>query len=269
MNRLRSNNEPGKSSVLDEYFDDYPSAVNAFRIFDGEWSSAVPGFSTGKVELFNDHRVRWMESQVDSFAGKSILEIGPLEGGHTYMLEQAGARVTAFEANARAYLKCLIVKETFGLRARFRLGDAVKYLNDCPERYDFALASGILYHLANPIELLSLMSRVTDCLGIWTHYYDAEVIQAQPQLRAKFDAAPVSLRFGDFEAMLYRYHYQAALEWSGFCGGSRSTSFWFTKDSLISILTKLGFDVSIGDDSKTHSNGPCLLLLAKKLSPTG
>ena len=49
-------------------------------------------------------------------AGFGILELGPLEGAHTYRLEQLGAeRILAIEANVEAYLKCLIVKEILGL----------------------------------------------------------------------------------------------------------------------------------------------------------
>ncbi len=36
----------------------------------------------------------------------NILELGPLEGAHTYQL-----RILAIEANAEAFLKCLVVKE--------------------------------------------------------------------------------------------------------------------------------------------------------------
>ena len=45
------------------------------------------------------------------------------------------ASITAIEANRRAYLKCLVMKETLGLtRTRFLLGDFVEYLRASPGR---------------------------------------------------------------------------------------------------------------------------------------
>ena len=62
--------------------------------------------------------------------GFRILELGPLEGAHTYQLEKLGAaEIVAIEANKEAFLKCLIIKELAQLeRARFLLGDFVTYL---------------------------------------------------------------------------------------------------------------------------------------------
>ena len=53
-----------------------------------------------------------------------MLELGPLEGAHTYMLDRAGAsEVVAIEGNTRAFLKCLITKELLSMpSARFLVG---------------------------------------------------------------------------------------------------------------------------------------------------
>ena len=66
-------------------------------------------------------------AEIGGVTEKTILELGPLEGGHSYMLDRAGAaQVVAIEGNARAYLKCLIVKELLGLpRVQFLCGDSV------------------------------------------------------------------------------------------------------------------------------------------------
>ena len=43
--------------------------------------------------------------------GRRVLELGPLEGGHSYMLQRAGAaRVLAIEANTRAFLKFYAIR---------------------------------------------------------------------------------------------------------------------------------------------------------------
>ena len=65
-----------------------------------------------------------------AWAGFACLELGPLEAGHSYILDRAGAlEVLAIEANRRAFLKCLVVKEMIGLPSvRFVLGDFNEFL---------------------------------------------------------------------------------------------------------------------------------------------
>ncbi len=41
--------------------------------------------------------------------------------------------------------------------------------------YDIVFASGVLYHMEKPIELLDLISRVSDKIFIWTQYYDERI----------------------------------------------------------------------------------------------
>ena len=45
----------------------------------------------------------WALSLLGSIEGQSVLELGPLEGGHTYMLHKAGANITSIEANKRGF----------------------------------------------------------------------------------------------------------------------------------------------------------------------
>src|SRR5688572_15155391 len=92
-------------SILDEYVSFEPSFTAPFDLFKGEWASIVPGYGGGFAELFDDARVRWIEEQMGGFAGKRILELGPLEGGHSYMMAKAGGIVTSIEANIRAFMK--------------------------------------------------------------------------------------------------------------------------------------------------------------------
>ena len=118
--------------TLDQYVDHAPSDQAALDMFEGEWASLIPGFqSSGWAPLFQDERVQWFDSQCGGFAGKKVLELGPLEGGHTYMLWKSGASpIISIESNKKAYLKCLITKELVGYDAKFLLGDFTKYLQN-------------------------------------------------------------------------------------------------------------------------------------------
>lgn len=85
-----------------------PSEQNAFDLFPTAWSSSFDGVNTsGNFRGTDDARLAWLFQNVD-LRQKSVLELGPLEAAHTYMLEKAGASVLAIESNKGAFLRCLI-----------------------------------------------------------------------------------------------------------------------------------------------------------------
>lgn len=190
----------------------------------------------------------------------------PLEGGHTYMLEQLGAqRVTSIEANSRAYLKCLIAGELLRLqRVDFLFGDFIAYLRSTDERYDAVIASGVLYHMQNPVELIELLSNVTDRIFLWTHYFDREVAAAKEELAAKFSDS-YAAEYKGFRHTLQRYHYGEALGWQGFCGGATGFTHWLSREDILACIEHFGFnDIRIKFDHLDHPNGPALALVAMR-----
>lgn len=253
----------GKTSqFLDLYSHDAPSPAVAFNIFKNEWSSAVPGFETGKSPLFDDFRIKWLETQLGSFENKRVLELGPLEGGQTYMMERAGANVLAIEANQRAFLKCLVVKNALKLKAEFLYGDFRPYLQTVePGSFDFVTAIGVLYHMAEPVKLLHNIARVSNVFGVWTHYYDRDIIGEK---KLRFDPKPQIQVVDGKSVDAYRQHYLASVAAPGFCGGSAPTSFWLTKSGLLQFVESLGFEITVGDENLNHPNGPCILFFAKR-----
>lgn len=257
--------------ILDAYVMKTPSGQNALDIFSGEWSSELPahfGLTTtpGSAKLFEDSRVAWAKDVLGGFEGRRVLEMGPLEGGHSYLLEEAGAsEIIAIEANTRAFLKCLCIKEVLGLkRVKFLLGDFSSYLREGEHRFDLVMASGVLYHMDNPVELLDLISRASGAVYLWTHYYDPQIISDNPNLAHKFSP----LESFDYQGVGYEIavqSYKDSLGWSGFCGGSLPTSKWLTRDSLMRALHTFGFTrIEVSFEQPDHPNGPCLALCAMK-----
>ena len=174
-------------------------------------------------------------------------------------------KVISIEANIRAILKCLCIKEVLKLdRVEFKLGDFMSFLDNCNSKYDMVFASGVLYHMEEPVHLLKLISRTTDRLFIWTHYYDQEVILNREELRQKF--SPVSSF--EYDGVPYEYStqsYKDALGWSGFCGGPQPLTDWLTRDSIIKALGQFGFtDIQINFDLLDHPNGPAFAICARK-----
>jgi hypothetical protein len=260
------------TSILDEYVKAAPNDQNALDIFVGEWSSKMPAkrheLRAGQIPLFEDERIVWAEKQIGGFRDCKILELGPLEAGHTYMLETMGAKsILSIEANTHAYLKCLIAKEVLQLKCtRFLLGDFVSYLKTAEESFDICLASGVLYHTTNPAELIYLISRISKKVIIWTHYYDQEIIRRSPNLLHRFlKSQPVMQEYRGFKHTLHKYLYKDALVWTGFCGGGNPYSHWMSKDDILSCLNKFGFDdLRIGLENPAHPNGPSFCVVGQR-----
>ncbi|MDG2168232.1 MAG: class I SAM-dependent methyltransferase, partial [Opitutales bacterium] len=198
-----------KSSPSQNYIKSYPTDQNAIDIFKSEWSSKFPesfGIESGAVaDLFDDQRIIWAEEKDISFKDKSILELGPLEAGHTWMMDQRGAReILAIEAHERAYLKCLVVKEIGKISsARFLHGNFDEYLTTNKQKFDICLASGVLYHSPDPT---SLLEQICNCCGtiiLWTHYFDkAEILKHGPELLERFKE-PYSISYKELNVTHY------------------------------------------------------------------
>jgi hypothetical protein len=256
------------------FFGVAPSDQNALDLFAGEWSSQPPAIrpelKAGATPLFDDPRIAWahhrlMEMGLEGgISARDVLELGPLEGGHTYLLDQLGAKsITAVEANARAYLKCLIAKETFGMpRAHFLLGDCLKHLRTAPRVYDVGIACGILYHLTNPVELLDLMAQRCDSLFLWTVFYDPEFVAQNPVPGAKFSEV-IEMEHGGFKHVVHRFNYGPSLDWKGFCGGGDVYSYWMEKEQILGALRHFGF-TQFRSEQHPNVHGSALMVAARK-----
>lgn len=258
-------------TILDAYVTKAPTAQSAVDIFAGEWVSRFPeeyaALDTGELSLCHDPRIAWGLDELGGVRGESVLEIGPLEAGHSYMLEQAGAAsVCAVESNTRAYLKCLVFKEIVGLtRTRFLLGDALEHLRSGKHEYGFVLASGVLYHMRNPVEFIELISQATDRVLLWTHYFDAERIAANPAISSKFSGETDEVEHGGFRASLHRQDYTDTLADPRFCGGGAGFSQWMKRDAILDCLRHFGFDrLKVEFEEPEHGNGPCFSIAAAR-----
>jgi hypothetical protein len=256
-------------TILDSYVTAAPSPQNALDIFQGEWASRLPavlGLNAGEVPLFEDGRVMWAFQESGGVADQSVVELGPLEAGHSYMLQEIGkaGSVTAVEANTRAYLKCLIVKETLNLsKCHFLCGDFIGFLEGNTQQFDFALAAGVLYHMTRPARLLSLLSRCTRRVYVWTHYY-SDFISQRDYLRDRFVSSESAVEDG-FRHTLYRQEYREALQTKSYCGGSNQYSNWMNRSDILDCLRHFGFDdIRISHEIPEHPHGPCFSVLAMK-----
>ncbi len=257
-----------RSSVLDLYVDGVPSPAKVAALFQDQWLSKLPaeiGLAGGPIDLFDDARIHRLLSAID-IDGQKVLELGPLEAGHTTHLLRAGAaHVTAIEGNSLAFLKCLAVKEALGLEnVRFLLGDFVAYLRERRHSFDVGIACGVLYHMQNPVELIELLAHACRHVFLWTHYYDAS-IHAQSTDAASHLLDPQPCSWKGFRHTLVRYEYRGVLQSETFCGGPAPFSHWLPRTDLLAALECFGFaDIRILAEEPDHPHGPSFSLVASR-----
>lgn len=253
---------------FDYYTATTPSLQNAVDAVAG-WNTAfAPQYNVkaGPLAAYNDPRILWAIECFGPLDGCRVLELGPLEGGHTGMLDAAGAQVDAIEANQRAFLRCLITKEILELkRTKFWLGNFVKALEDWDRSYDFIIACGVLYHQKDPLHLLELVAKRTNSAYFWTHVVSEESMPPSDPRRIVIDPVVESHDFHGVRVRAYRRTYANAEESVTFCGGIGDEHRWLNRDDLLEALRAVGFnDIKLAHDEPDHRYGPALSIFARK-----
>lgn len=257
------------ADVLERYVKGLPSAQQAIDLLPG-WSGAMPpesGLRAGSAALYADTRIAWLLSECFNARGRSVLELGPLEGLHSYMLHHSGAaKVTAIEANTQAFLRCLVTKEALGLdRVNFLLGDFTEWLEKTDEHYDLIVASGVLYHSHDPVRLLELVGSRADAIFLWTHYFDDVAMPMGDLRRVPFSEAVETRVSHGITVRLHERSYYRAWRDPKFCGGFQDRHFWIERTDIMALLEAMGFDrVVIADDHPGHVNGPSFSVFAER-----
>ncbi|RBP06384.1 hypothetical protein DFR50_1314 [Roseiarcus fermentans] len=257
------------AAALDNYVEGPPSAQNAVDALQG-WNMALPpevGVTAGAGAFYADPRILWALDEFGPLEGRKVLELGPLEASHTYMIEQRRpASLLAVEANRLSFLRCLVVKELLDLKiARFELGNFAPWLETTGRRFDLIVASGVLYHMANPIRLLELLSLRADSVYLWTHYASDEAMPPGDPRRMAFVGEAEVCETHGVSVRCRKRSYWGAWKNSSFCGGLYDLHRWIEKDDILTLLGALGFDdVRTAHDEPDHHNGPAFSIFARR-----
>lgn len=201
----------------------------------------------GEYEAAADNRLELFRKEFPQ--ARRIIELGSLEGGHSFPLARMPGveEVVAIEGRRANMERSAFVQKLLGdTKVRFihaNLEDFdVRDLGD----FDAAYCVGLLYHLPAPWELLEEVAAVAPGILLWTHY-------AEPH-RAK------SERNG-YKGWCYR-------EW-GFAteplSGLSLSSFWPTREELLRMIADAGFpNQTILEEQPFHPHGPALTLVARR-----
>lgn len=262
------------TEINDNYIDKMPSIQNIVDVFADKWISSFPPNapckSGGNIPLFQDPRIAWLIQRLGgSLKGKSVAELGPFEGGHTYMLAQADAkRIVGIEGNTLNLLKTLVVKDIFKLdKLELLCGELEKWLASKPEKFDLLVASGVLYHFNDPLMALRNMALMSDNIFIWTHFVHKDLMQAGDSRLAPFTGETTQRTVDGYTATYHKRSYHGSQNGATFCGGILSDSVWMTHNDIVYAFHHWGFLVEEVMLTADHPNGPCSCFFASKIAP--
>jgi hypothetical protein len=113
-----------------------------------------------------------------------VLELGPLEGHHSILIEKMGAKENiAIESRQDNYVRCLRVKEKYGLATIFlnlNIEDLYTGRVASPGwNFDVVFCLGVLYHMPDPAMALQWMRSLSGRLFLGTHYVEPEFLTGQ------------------------------------------------------------------------------------------
>jgi len=185
--------------------------------------------------------------RVDQFfrfapSAKTILELGSLEGAHSFILAKSPGveRVVAVEGReanlrkARFVQGLLEIQNIDFVHANLETADVAEF-----GKFDAVFCSGLLYHLPEPWKLVEQLAKVAPLLFVWTQYAaEQEAIDVGNGLRGK-----IHLEGGPDEPL---------------SGLSRSAT-WLTLSSLREVAARAGYKrFEIIHDDISHPNGPAV-----------
>ncbi len=177
---------------------------------------------------------------------KSVVELGSLEGGHSFALAQSSTveRVTAIESRDVNIERAKFVKSILDDKKVDFLQADIEKLNFAQlGKFDAVFCSGLLYHLPRPWELIPQLAKISPNIFIWTQVSEeAKAKKMREGWRGKFYREG-----GIFDPL----------------SGMSKKSFWFSLGSLINILTTNGYkEVKIIENNLSHPNGAAVTLAA-------
>ena len=210
----------------------------------GPWVSrfAIGGRAYGgSVDLSDDARVRsFFDACPDC---RSVLELGSLEGAHTFQLAERADRVLAIEGRERNVAKARFVQELLRVEnVEFRQANLEELELASLGRFDGIFCAGLLYHLPRPWLLLDQLGGVAPCLLLSTHY--------AAEAEAEHEGVPG--------------HWFRELGHRDPLSGLSPRSFWMTLPALLDRLEEQGYEPALVRDDRDHVNGPLVTLTARR-----
>jgi tRNA (mo5U34)-methyltransferase len=149
--------------------------------------------------------------------GASVLDIGTTNGGAAFTLERRGAsRVIATDIVGPMHFGFEAIRSALGSNVEFRQLSVYELSRVIPERFDYVVFWGVLYHLRHPLLALDNVRAVTEHTAyVETAVCDAEITVAKETAVARFYRRD---ELGGDSSNWFAPNVCALLDWCRSCG---------------------------------------------------
>lgn len=223
-----------------------PRPENALRLRAGTWRFGIDAMDIPalRAHAAKDIRPQWSAEVFPGFESFRVIELGPQDGLITAGLEAFGVgSIVAIEANVDAFLHCLILKNALGLRATYLLGDFLAYLNAPDTEADLIYASGVLYHLEDPVAFLRRCAAVAPHVYLWTFFYDEDAVRAHEYESGQFVARSGHSAMDQNFSYFKREYDDGIRGQATFSGGIKRFANWMTLEDIERALIAAGYTI--------------------------
>jgi len=189
--------------------------------------------------------------------GKTIVDLGCLEGGFSVAFARLGARqVVGIEAREVSFQRCEIIRKLLSLKnLEFVHGDVKAELTRLA-RFDVVFASGILYHVSDPYSLLELIHQTCREVAL----LDTHVARSDaPSHNCSTELIARSFRGREHLGRIFPEYplgvsseQRETLHWAAW---SNNESFWPLEDELRRMLRDVGFRTVKKVDAPSTADG--------------
>lgn len=202
-----------------------------------------------------DSRLKYIAHFLD-VRGQRVLEIGPLEGHHSVILEKMGVRENiAIESRADNLFKCQRIKEKYHLdHTQFLQCDLERlyrgeYVPSFSGPFDLVFCLGVLYHLPDPGRGLEWMRSQSNILFLGTHYCEGN---------SNIDYSDYS-----YGGKSYRGHEVVEGGIGDPISGMSRTSLWLCEDDLLRLIQDVGYSRAWVLGKDLQNGWPHITILAE------
>jgi SAM-dependent methyltransferase len=202
----------------------------------------------GRYDPSDDPRLVWFRLAFPK--AESILELGSLEGGHSFPLARMEGvkRIISLEGRKANLKRARFVQQIYQDQKITFIQANLEHFNLAGlGRFDAVFCVGLLYHLPKPWELVEQIAGVSRGLFLWTHYAAS---------------GKAARRWRGYPGLLFR-------EWRFLYeprSGLSPASFWPTLDGLRQMLLDQGFSrIELIRDEPDHEHGPAVTLAARQI----
>lgn len=233
-------------------------ALEALKRQHGEWNYDIPlpfGVWTKEGRHLPHTRLRRIVQMAADLAGKPlqqcrVLDLACLDGQFAIEFGLRGAQAVGIEIREGHVAKARFAAQALGLENVEFHQDDVRHLSEAKHgRFDIVVCSGILYHLLaeDAINLVYQMHDVADRVVIIDTEHSVEPTETVATPSGK-----------TYRGKAFREHAEGASDeqkqanqWASW---DNTTSFWFSRASLVNLLRHAGFTSVYECLAPTHLN---------------